>query len=240
MLGACSDKEHSTAHLAPPQPRVVAASAPTTASAVSQAVPRELTELEKHEPDEIAKSENLVERKGKTLALRLLSGKVLELTNLETCDVYEDCLFYTYRGLVADKQFFLVNAAYYEGGSVFVISRKTGELVDAINDPHVSPNGKFVVSASDYEAFRDAGVFLWEISDGALISRFYFAPTDYQLYKFIGWVDPHKVELLKTAWASEDTCPENTLAEYLMVLVSKNGTWTLEAASDKGKCLTKQ
>lgn len=240
ILGACSDKEHSTAPLVPPQSMVVAAPSPTTASTVSQTSPRELTELEKQEPGEIAKSENLVDRKGKTLSLHLLSGKVLELSNLETCDIYENCLFYTYRGLVADKQFFLVNAAYYEGGSVLLISRKTGEQVDAISEPHVSPDGRFIVSASDADAHADAGVFLWEISEGALISQFHFVPTDYQLYKFIRWIDPNKVELLKTVWPPKDLCPENTLAEYSMALVAKNRAWALEAASDKGKCLTKQ
>ena len=141
-----------------PQSMVVTAAMPVAASAVAPTLPQQLTELEKHEPDEIAKSENLVERKGKILSLRLLSGQMLNLTNLETCDVYENCLFYTYRGLVANKQFFLVNAAYYEGGGIFLISRKTGEQVDVIDDPHVSPDGKFIVSASDADAFIEAGV----------------------------------------------------------------------------------
>ena len=240
ILSACSDKEQSSVPLAPPQPMEVAASTSPATTATPQIVPRELTELERNEPGEIEKSENLVARKGQALSLRLLSGKWLYLTNLETCDVYENCLFYTYRGLVVDKQFFLVNATYYEGGSVFIISRKTGEQVDVINDPHISPDGRYIASANDAEAHDDAGVFLWEISDGVLISRFHFVPTDYQLYKFIRWIDPHKVELLKTAWPSNDLCPENTLAEYLMILGEKNGTWTLEAAPDKGRCLTKQ
>lgn len=228
ILSACSEKEHSAAPVVPPM------KAP--ASAASQAAPRELSELEKHESDEIAKSENLVERKGKTLSLHLQSGKVIELTNVETCENYESCTFYTYRGLIADRQFFLVNADYYEGGSVFVISRKTGEQVDTVDDPHVSPDGKFIVSASEYEAFRDAGVFLWEIVDGTLVSRFRYAPDDYQLFRFISWIGTTNVELIKTTQPPAGLCPEGTPAEYSMRLVAIKETWALEAASDKGKC----
>src|ERR1035438_3719927 len=104
LLAACSDKKHSAMPVTQPQSMVVTAAMPVAASAVAPTLPQQLTELEKHEPDEIAKSENLVERKGKILSLRLLSGQMLNLTNLETCDVYENCLFYTYRGLVRSEE----------------------------------------------------------------------------------------------------------------------------------------
>lgn len=237
MLSACSEKEHSETPIARPQSMVAAASMPIAASAASTSAPRELSALEKQEPDEIAKSEGLVERQEKTLLLHLLSEKTLELINNEACGEDDSCTFYTYRGLIADKQFFLVNADYYEGGSVFVISRKTGEQVDTIDDPHVSPDGKFVVSASESDAYSDAGVFLWEIVDGALMSRLHFVAHDYQLYRFIRWIDVNNVELVKTAWPPKGECPEGKLAEFSMKLVARNGTWTLEATSDKGKCL---
>lgn len=228
ILSACSEQDLSPTPTLPPPSRV--------ASAVAQAAPRTMTELEKREADEIAKSENSVQRKGKILLLQLLSGKELELTNIESCENYENCVFYTYRGLIADKQFFLVNADYYEGGSVFVISRKTGEQIDTIDDPHVSSDGRFLVSASAYEAFRDPGVLLWEIVNGALVSRFHFIPEDYQLFKFIRWVDANNVELVKTAWPPKGECPEGKLAEFPMTLIGENEKWTLEASSEKGKC----
>jgi hypothetical protein len=236
LLSACSEKEHSVAPVVPLQSVGGTASQQTIASATSQSAPRELSELGKHEPDEITESENLVERKEKTLSFQLLSGKVIELTNIESCENYENCVFYTYRGLIADKQFFLVNADYYEGGSVFVISRKTGEKVDTVDDPHVSPDGKYIVSASEYEAFRDAGVFLWEIVDGTLVSRFHYAPDDYQLFRFISWIDTNNVELIKTTQPPVGLCPKGTPAEYSMKLVANKGTWTLGAVSDNGKC----
>jgi len=232
ILTACSEQERaSSPAVAPIQSMVIAA------SSVAAIRPRELTEFEKHESTEIANSEGLVSRAGKTLSLHLLSGKMLELNNLETCEAYEDCLFYTYRGLVADKQFFLVDASFYEGGETQLISRKNGEDVDTVDDPHVSPDGRFVVAASDHEAYSDAGVFLWEIEDGVLVSRLHFVPSEYELFKFIRWIDSDKVELIKTAHPLEGLCPENTQVEYRVELVKNKDGWTIETMSDKGKCL---
>lgn len=232
ILTACSEQERaSSPAVAPIQSMVIAA------SSVAATRPRELTEFEKHESTEIANSEGLVSRAGKTLSLHLLSGKMLELNNLETCEAYEDCLFYTYRGLVADKQFFLVDASFYEGGETQLISRKNGEDVDTVDDPHVSPDGRFVVAASDHEAYSDAGVFLWEIADGVLVSRLHFVPSEYELFKFIRWIDSDTVELVKTAHTPEGLCSENTLAEYQVQLVRNNNEWLLKVISDKGKCL---
>jgi hypothetical protein len=233
VLTACSEQERaSSPSVAPIQSMVDAA------SSVAATTPRELTELEKHEPAEIAKSEGLVNRAGKTLSLHLLSGKMLELNNLEPCEDYGNCLLYTYRGLVADKQFFLVNVDHYEGGEVLLISRKTGEQVDTVGEPYVSPDGKLIVSASANEAYSDAGVFLWEIVNGDLVSRFHFVPSDYQLYKFTRWIDADRMELIKITSPPEGLCSENTLAEYPVHLVkNKDNKWSLEAMSDKGKCL---
>lgn len=236
ILSACSDKEPSVATPAPSKPTSVSPSMPIAASA-SQPAPRELTELEKREPDEIAKSDKLVERNGRTLILHFQSGKTLELANSEACEDYESCRFYTYRGLIADKQFFWVLVGFYEGGQSLLISRETGVQVDTIREPHVSPDGKFVVSVSDAEAYEDPGVFLWEIDKGALVSRFHFVPTDYQLYGFVKWADPTKVDLMRTTWPPKGDCLEHKLAEYPMALVEKNGEWKLEATSDKGRCL---
>jgi hypothetical protein len=233
ILTACSEHElASSPAVAPIQSMVVAA------SSVAATTPRELSEFEKHETDEIANSEGLVSRVGKTLSLHLLSGKVLALNNLETCEAYEDCLFYTYRGLVADKQFFLVDVSFYEGGETLLISRKNGEDVDTVETPHLSPDGRFIISASDHEAYSDPGVFLWEVVDGVLVSRFNFVPSEYELFKFIRWIDSDKVELIKTSHPLEGLCPENTQVEYQVQLVKNTDGWAMETMSDKGKCLS--
>lgn len=235
ILSACSGETPSAAPPVSPKHVAVASAMMVGASSISQTAPHQ-TASQKQEADEIAKSDNLVERNGRMLVLRLQSGKTLELVDSEACENYEGCRVYTYRGLVADKQFYWVLLGYYEGGESLLISRNTGEQVDTIRDPHVSPDGKFIVSASDAEAYEDSGVFLWEIVGGTLVSRFSFVPKDYQLFNFARWVDANNVELVKTAWPPKGECPEGKLAEFSMKLVEKNGKWILEATSDKGKC----
>ncbi len=229
LLSACSNDDR-----APASPAKAASA--TAATDVSKIAPRQPTEMEKRESEEIAKSENLVERRGKVLSLHLQSGKAIELASSEACEDYESCRSYTYRGLIADKQFYWVLVGYYEGGESLLISRNTGEQVDTIRDPHVSPDGKFIVSASDAEAYEDPGVFLWEIVDGALVSRVHFIPEDYQLFNFTRWVDANNVELVKTARPPKGECPEGKLAHYSMTLVKENGKWILRAAAGKGEC----
>lgn len=230
ILSACSGETPSVAQPALPQLVTAAVSMPVTASSVSQAA------SQNQEADEIARSEYLVERDGKKLTLRLQSGKALELVDSKDCEDAETCRSYVYRGWIADKQFFWVLVNFYEGGQSLLISRKTGEQVDTIRDPNLSPDGKFIFSASDAEAYEDPGVFLWEIVDGALVSRFHFIPEDYQLFNFTRWIDANSVELTKTAWPPKGECPEGKLAQYPMMLVKEDVKWILKAASEKGKC----
>lgn len=236
FLGACSDKDQSDSESkrtdigASPS-----ASRPSTnlaASAPEATGQHEPSELEKHEPIELAKSENFAARNGQTLVLHLESGKSIDLLNLDSCNSYENCLVYVYRGLIADKQFFLVNANLYEGGTTLLFSRKTGEKYAIIGEPNVSPNGKYIVAASDDEG-GDPGVYLWEIGNGLLIQRFNFEPSEYQLYRFTRWVGSDKVEMIKTMWA-RDICPKSPV-EFPVQLVAQKGAWKLEGAMEKEK-----
>lgn len=229
-IAACSEQDAPSSEGQP-----LGTSAPLAASAVVQQ-----TESRKQEAEEITKSEHLVERDGKKLTIHLQSGKTLELVDSEACEDYESCRSYIYRGLIADKQFFWVIVGFYEGSQSLLISKETGEQIDTIRDPHVSPDGKFIISASDAEAYEDPGVFLWGINKGSLVSRFNFVPADYQLFNFVRWKDSTKVDLKKTVWPPKGVCPENTLAEYSVALVQTNGEWKLEALSDQGKCLANQ
>lgn len=234
LLEACSDTDHSdTATRRADVVASPAASKLSTTLAAPASVPtvrRKPSEVEKREPSELAKSENFAERNGEILLLHLESGRSVSLLNRDSCDSFENCLIYVYRGLLADKQFFLVDARFYEGGRTLLFSRKTGEQFDIKGEPNLSPNGKFIVVASDDE-LGDPGVYLWEISNGILIQRFGFNPSEYQLYKFTRWVGSDTVEMIKTTWA-RDICP-NSLVEFPVQLVAQNGVWRLEGALEK-------
>jgi hypothetical protein len=162
-----------------------------------------------------------------------MSDKKLELTNLDTCDSFENCLIHVYRGLVADKQFFLVENQLYEGSHTRVFSRKTGDEYEVFATPHVSPDGKFLVTASDSEAGQ-AGVFLWAISEGALTPRFASNSKDYELFRFVRWDGSDKVELMKTIRAPDDVC-KGKLIEFPVRLAAREEEWKLEGTFEKDK-----
>lgn len=193
--------------------------------------------IKKLEDGEIAKGQGSVIRKGLTLELQLAGGKSLQLIDKQDCDFDANCLHYVYRGAVAEGQFYRVDAAYYEGYAVFLISKKTGEQIDVYRDPHLSQDGKYLVTASDEEAFGDPGVFLWKISDGVMLPHFRFVSEDYQLFQFKSWEGTEKINLRKIAWPPQGVCKEGVLAEYQMNLSQQDGKWSLMQTSDQAKCL---
>ncbi|MBU1424188.1 MAG: hypothetical protein KKH12_05180 [Gammaproteobacteria bacterium] len=233
ILGACSGKEHEAEKVKSDKMQVSS----KVATSGNQPALSEPGMTEGKESDAIANSGGIVERKEQLLLLHLSSGKMKELRDEGDCKSYENCKRYVYRGLVADKQFFLITVGLYEGGGTLLYSRKTGEEVDVFSTPHVSPDGRFVVSASEAEAYGDAGVFLWEVRDGALVTRFSYVPSEYQLFRFVRWTDSAKVEMIKTTWPPKDLCATRTLAEYQMELIAKGDEWVLEAKPQAGKCL---
>jgi hypothetical protein len=236
VLCGCSENEQAGDSAFQRKSENVVASGKASVSAVAQAKPQALTAVEKKELDEISKSNGAVVRNNTSLKLQLATGKTVEFVDKRACDTYENCEHYIYQGQVAGGQFYWVNAGYYEGGAEFLISKKTGEKVDTYREPHLSPDGKYIATASNEEAYGDPGVFLWEITEGAMVSRFRFVPEDYQVFNFVDWVGSEKIELVKIAWPPKGECPEGKLAEFPMMLVEKNGKWLLEAVSEKGKC----
>ena len=102
-------------------------------------------------------------------------------------------------------------------------------------EPHISPDGKHVASASPAEAYNTNGVFLWEVRNGSLVQRFHFEPSDYALYRFSRWNGPNVVELMKFTNAAKDICPKSSHMEVSVRLVAEKGTWRLDETPNKDK-----
>ena len=202
----------------------ISSSAPKSPPAVVSAEQSDHADPRFQEPKELANSAGLAERKEGTIFLHLISGKSITLKN-NSCDKVEECVEYVFRGLVADKQFFLVDEYYYEGGTTLLFSRNTGEKYDIIDNPIVSLDGKYIVVASEREDGH-AGAYLWEINDGILISRFKYAPSEYELFRFNRWVDSTKVEMTKLMWA-RDFCPDSLVVFPVTLDLNKDNKWLL-------------
>jgi len=189
--------------------------------------------IDRNEEIELGKSQNFAHRDETSLSLKLAGGKTKKFVSLTTCSGYEDCVLYIYRGLIASNQFYWVDVRHYEGGTSLLISQKNGEQNDVIDEPHVSPDAKYVVSASDQEAYGPSGVFLWEITDGQLVQRFETGPKENALFRFTAWDNSKTVKLIKITYGlgefcSKDTAKESSLVETPVRLTLKKSDWQLQ------------
>ncbi|MCX7176149.1 MAG: hypothetical protein NT159_19935 [Proteobacteria bacterium] len=184
--------------------------------------------IEQREALAIATSGDVAQRKGKLLTLQLASGDLVKLADGNSCSGSNDCHSYAYVGLLGNKQFVVVEERFYEGGNTLLISRQTGAQYNVHAEPHLSPNGKYIVSASEAEAYNSPGVYLWEVRNGGLIGRYLYEPTNYELYRFSRWKGSNEVQLIRTTHAEKHGCPDNTLVELTVRLVARRSGWELE------------
>lgn len=204
-------------------------------SALSAQVPAIADELsiEQHEARAIASSGGMALRTGKMLTLQLASGDPVRLVNEDSCEGPNDCHFYVYGGLLANKQFFIVEERFYEGSNTLLFSRQAGTRYSVFGEPHLSPNGKFIVVASDTEAYGTPGLFLWEIRNGSLIGRYIYEPTEYELFRFSRWNGSDEVHLIKTTHSTKKGCSDNLVVEFPVRLITRRSGWELEVSSNK-------
>ena len=196
------------------------------AMADAQALLRESEKLE------IEKNKNIVMRDGDSLSLLLNSKAVLGFTD-DDCNLYTRCLTYVYKGLLANNQFFVLDKHQFGTSTTILISRNTGQQYDIIAPPHLSPDGKFILTVSGTEP--KWGVFVWEIHNGALAERLYYDPSEVMLFQFVRWNAYGSAELTKTI-RDEDCQTDRNIREVPVLLVVKSGQWALEDIS-KGNCL---
>lgn len=177
----------------------------------------------------------LVIRQGRTLRLTLESGKTLDLVNSEQCESYETCQIHEYGGLLIDQKFFYVETRLYEGSYYALYSRVSGESTRIYDVPHVSPDGKFVVTASASEAHDDSGVFIWEVRDRLLVQRHAQDHATNLLYRFIRWDGPRRVALERTDFPTDGACKGGSLQVPVYAVLEEGEFWKLETEADTSK-----
>jgi hypothetical protein len=190
-------------------------------------------EIDRQEQHMLEQSGQLAERNGKTLSLRLESGKTVEFTDSDNCESYEVCQIHVFGGLIADRHFFHLTTLFYEGSGSWVIARNTGEKFEVFDAPHVSPDGKFLVAAGASMLDR-SGVFLWEIVDNKLVQRSLDSAKDNDLYQFVRWSGSDKVEILRLEIEPDGVCKQK-YTQYPVRLVLQGKAWKLDDTVDKDK-----
>jgi|GEM_PF-2939531 len=188
-----------------------------------------------HERVLLAQSGGLAMRQDDQLSIALNSGEKILFTNTGTCKGFDTCDVYVYEGLLAEKQFFLVQQSHGEGGSFWIISRKSGKRYEAAHPPTQSPDGRFLVYASLSELGSHPldGVHLWEVRQGELIKRFTRFPKGYENFSIELWQDNKTVLLNKFAQVDKNVCP-NQFANIQVKLLRQAEGWSLK--NGKMKC----
>ena len=170
----------------------------------------------------------IAKRKGRTLSLSLNVKGSVDFHTVDTCKGPDDCEIYHLVGISPDRQFFVVKQSLWEGDNVFWVSRSNGVKYEVYAEPHISPDGKNIVTAIPSEAYNINGVFLWKINGVALEKRFHFEPTEYALYSFTRWLNRDAVELKKFAYADISVCAGKQFMEVPVRLVRKGTQWELD------------
>lgn len=236
MLGnACSDRA------AGPTNQNSATSSSASNTGLQKKTPKNAqvrfsAEVDQQEKRAIEESASLASREVKTLKLNLQSGKTLELTDSDDCENPETCKIHVYRGLVAGQQFFNVMTQFYEGSQNTLISRKSGKVVEIFGDAHVSPDGKFIATASEADGYDQGGAFLWEISQsGELIQRHAQDSATNLSHRFLRWDGSNSVELLRIDYGDEKRCVGGTLQMPVKMVIGSGEFWKFEEQTDAKK-----
>jgi len=111
---------------------------------------------------------DIASRRGDQLLLKLTNGKTKMLASgSKACADHnvEKCIVYRLAGFFPAHQMILVYVAVYEGTPWFLlVSRRTGDQVKLLGEPHFSPSGGRVVSmAWDESGESESGLDIWSI-----------------------------------------------------------------------------
>ncbi len=154
-----------------------------------------------------------VSRTGDCLIITLISGDKKEICDVKSGDPYDDSPYndkgeavrkYTFSGYVPTVGA-LFDVVYYEGGAKLAVNEKTGEEMQVLGTPVLSPHGsKFVAVNSDIEAgYTRNGFQLWQKKgDSFVLSLEYYLDGELYPEGFFGmsdaaWVDEHTFYFIK-------------------------------------------
>lgn len=156
------------------------------------------------------------------------------------CQGFEDCTLYRLVGLSSNRRFFIVTLTGWEQSTLYWVSRSNGKIYEVYDSPHLSPDGKHIVTAAASEMYDANGVFLWEIKNSELTEKFRFEPTYYALYSFERWLNPDTAELKKFTNADKTVCPKNSfMMDVSVKLIRKDNQWKLDESLDSATVVCK-
>lgn len=177
-------------------------------------------------------NEKWVFQENETLTLSITNGDNVILKSTD-CEDQAACRKYEYLGLMADQQFYAISVMFYEHyNSVYLISSNSGTITDMLDQPYLSPNEEFFVTAYGSDATDiDNGVRIWEIREGELMKVFEYIPPEYAHYTFIKWLSDSSALISKMGRLK--SC--STFGKW-PIIVTKKDKWDVREYPEQARC----
>jgi hypothetical protein len=162
-----------------------------------------------------------VSRKGGLLSIRLETGKLKTYQNdQKACqnDDAQHCVSYLLLGYHPEARVYAIGISYYEGGSVQLLSARTGATLRLSGVPYFTPDGsRFVAIDNDYAYGGEHDLSIGAAENGELSMEWRAAPADVpREWRFERWIDNDHVALQVFPVDSGQKCPVDDCKAFLV------------------------
>lgn len=188
----------------------LALSAPLTARAAEPCTPVfSISDCAGHlEAELIRVHPNLFSRKDGTLRLQLANGHAHQFKDVPhnpENEYDEQQVSYSLIQFFPEVGYVLVDAAYWEGGTYFLVDMKTGATTDVGGEVVLSPDKRrFAVTNVDIEArFTDNMLAVYRVTADGLVNEFLESPDEWGASD-VAWEGNNVVRFARNYWGDSD------------------------------------
>lgn len=106
-----------------------------------------------------------------------------------------------------------------------MINDITGEEFILADQPHFSPDGRYIAAVSAACDHLDSlnGIEIWRVEPNSLSRVFWWEPAEYGQYEFVGWNDSSRLELIFNDCRRSPPAP--------VYVVNTGSMWRLEGGA---------
>jgi hypothetical protein len=164
----------------------------------------------------------LASREGDLLTLRLENGATkMYRDDPKACqeDDTNNCVSYRLAAYHAEAHVYSIVIGYYEGGSVELLSARTGNILRFSGTPHFSPDGsRFIVIDNDYAYGGPNDLSVGSNENGSLSLEWEHVtePGELREWRLERWIDNDHIALRVFPVDTDQKCPDDNCDAMLV------------------------
>jgi hypothetical protein len=167
------------------------------------------------------KTKETARRTGRTLIVKLASGKAVELK--DALDKYTSYIEKGYRYQSRIGQYFVFQLCQHEVGEAAIMNAQTGEIVTVLNEPVFSPSDKYFATYAFRPMFGRDGVEIFQISGTKQKKVFEDSGREWNVEN-LQWVDDDTIALT-VRFLYQGNPEEQT---RLLHIRNRDGIWKID------------